>query len=136
MLNFFLDSVSSLLGKDAKRGSIKKQQKPQTVNATKQGDRGNYHCVEVHGGKEACEAVTSLEGNRFLPHEAPALPVPGCNAKKCTCGYMHFDDRRQEDRRNPYRQWAIVLPENTGERRTRNDRRKSAENLFRPSIAS
>jgi hypothetical protein len=48
---------------------------------------------------------------------------------------VHHDDRRQEGRRNPYRQWAIVLPDITGERRARNDRRKSPENLFRPSIA-
>jgi len=135
MLNF-LDSVGSFLGKDAKWRRVKKRQKPQAVLTSKQDNRSNYHCVEVHCGHEACEAVKSLGENRFLPHEAPGLPVPGCNAKKCTCGYVHHDDRRQDDRRNPYRQWSIVLPEITGERRTRNERRKSQENLFRPSIAS
>ena len=135
MLKSILDRVGSLLVKDAKRGGVKKRQKRQPAQATKQGNRGNYHCVEVRGGNEACEAVKSLGGNRFLPDEAPGLPVPGCNTQECTCRYVHYDDRRQEDRRDSYRQWAIVLPEETGERRYRNDRRKSTEKLFRPSIA-
>ncbi len=97
--------------------------------------RNPYHCVEIHGGRDACEAARKLGKTRFLSREAPVLPLQGCNAPHCTCSYAHFDDRREHDRRNPYGEWASIPPALTGERRSRTERRKSSENMFRPSIA-
>lgn len=97
--------------------------------------RKSFHCVEIQSGVTACEAVQKLSGKRFLSDEAPQLPVPGCSAHNCTCSYIHFEDRRQHDRRNPYGMWASIPPAITGERRARSDRRKSPESTFKPSLA-
>src|SRR4030066_87233 len=113
-----------------------KRQKPQVSLASKKGSRSNYHCVEVRSGNAACDSVKRLGTIRFLSEEAPGLPLPGCNVQTCKCIYVHYDNRRQEYRRNPCGQWASVPPAITGERRSRIERRKSPENAYRPSMAS
>jgi hypothetical protein len=95
-----------------------------------------YHCVEVRKGSHACKAVQELGNSRFLSDEAPRLPVAGCTAEQCTCSFIHHDDRRDDDRRNPYGQFTNLPPQITGERRSRIERRKSQESTFRASIAS
>lgn len=61
-----------------------------------------YHCVAIRYREEACVAVQRLSGQRFLSREAPAIPLPACDAASCRCRYVHFEDRRQnDDRRNP-----------------------------------
>ena len=92
------------------------------------------HCVEIRAGLNACESVKLLNDRRLLSDEAPLIPLPDCNIQQCTCRYAHFDDRRQHDRRNPYGQWTSIPPALTGERRSRNDRRKSPDNTFNPLI--
>lgn len=135
MLDRLVDRIGSLFAKKVKPHQGARRQNPQAELTSKQVRRGNYHCVEVHGGHPACETVKRLDGNRFLPDEAPGLPMPGCNAQTCTCRYVHHEDRREDDRRNAYRQWSIDLPDIDGERRDRNDRRKSSENAFKPTMA-
>ncbi len=93
-----------------------------------------FHCVEVVAGDSACAAVRQLAGVRFLSAQAPQLPVVGCSAAACGCRYLHRDDRRQEDRRNPYGQHGSVPPGITGERRARVERRKAMAEPFRPVI--
>lgn len=115
------------------RSATRQQRK--AVHAAGRDTDKRYHCVEIRSGNAACRAVRSLELTRFLSDEAPRLPVPGCTAQKCTCRYVHFEDRRQQDRRNPYGQWASVPPAIVGERRARSDRRRSPQTAFRPSIA-
>jgi hypothetical protein len=109
--------------------------KRKLVQLASRNVRNSYHCVDIRSGAGACETVQHLAGTRFLSNEAPTLPVPGCTAPKCTCSFVHHDDRRQSDRRNPYGMWASIPPVITGERRSRTDRRKSHKNTFRPSIA-
>jgi hypothetical protein len=94
-----------------------------------------YHCVEIRSRNDPCEAAKNLAGTRYLSDEAPRLPVPGCSAQECACRYVHHDDRRHELRRNPYGLWATITSAETGERRSRKDRRVSADTVFRPSIA-
>jgi hypothetical protein len=65
-------------------------------------DASHYHCIAITHGKNPCDAVKRLEGKRFLSSEAPALQLHGCTADSCQCRYIHYDDRREEDRRNPY----------------------------------
>jgi hypothetical protein len=103
--------------------------------AAKRGARSSYHCVEVRTGTPACEAAQHLGNARFLSGEAPGLPVPGCSEQHCTCSYVHHDDRRDDDRRNPYGQWANLPLTIKRERRSRTERRQSQEGAFRPSIA-
>ena len=93
-------------------------------------------------GSHPCKAVRELGGGRYLSDEAPDLPVPGCTAERCTCSYIHYDDRREDDRRNPYGQYAsnpygqFANQAILGERRSRVERRKSQDGTFKPSIGS
>lgn len=46
----------------------------------------------------ACRAVKQLWQQRFLAKDAPPLPLPDCDATRCECRYIHFDDRRKYER--------------------------------------
>jgi hypothetical protein len=90
----------------------------------------NYHCVELRYRSDACDAVKRIGAKRFLPGEAPEIPVAGCDAAKCACRYVHHEDRRHTDRRSPI---AYEPPASAGgERRTKRDRRKPPKTPFRP----
>lgn len=98
-------------------------------------DPDRYHCVELQFRADACDAVKRIEGTRFLPDEAPHFPLPGCDAATCSCHYVHHEDRRDGDRRNPFGQQASEPPASVGDdRRSKRDRRKDSETPFRPSI--
>jgi len=112
-----------------------RQKKYLAASAARQGARNSYHCVEVRTGVPACEAAQHLGNVRFLSREAPDLPVPGCTEQTCACSYIHHDDRREDDRRNPYGMWANVPHAVARERRSRAERRRSQEGGFRPSMA-
>ena len=112
-----------------------RQKKHQATLASRRHARSSYHAVEVRAGDFTCGAAQKLEHVRYLSDEAPTLPVPGCKVERCTCSYIHHDDRRDDDRRNPYGHWSNVPPAIAGERRTRTERRKFQGNTFRPSIA-
>jgi hypothetical protein len=85
-------------------------------------DRPNpYRCVSIHSRKDACEPAKQLAGKRFLPREAPSLPLANCTATSCRCRYMHHEDRRLsgEDQRAPFKgEYSKGL-----ERRSGRDRR-------------
>jgi len=60
-----------------------------------------YHAVSVRLREaSACDAVRALADERFLPNEAPSLPVEGCDAAVCKCTYRHHADRRDAPRRD------------------------------------
>lgn len=111
------------------------QKPPRASPADKRDARSRYHCVEVRTGVPACEAARQLGNVRYLSSEAPGLPVSGCTEQQCACSYIHHDDRREDDRRNPYGQWTNLPHGMERERRSRTDRRASQEGAFRPSIA-
>lgn len=88
----------------------------------------NFHCVEVRYQRDACDAVKRIGAKRFLPGEAPEIPLPGCTAAKCSCRYVHHEDRRTGDRRNPFPMQASAPSTATGgNRRTKRDRRRPAK---------
>ena len=60
-----------------------------------------FHGVAVRPRDDSCcAAVTSLDGQRFLSEEAPLLPLAECSdPTKCRCVYEHFDERRDNLRR-------------------------------------
>lgn len=102
-----------------------------------------YHCVAIrYPGDQACEAVRKLEPKshlsgraplfiethkRYLSGEAPLLPLPGCTATYCQCRYVHYEDRREHNRRHLYQQQhAASIPTSVGrERRSGTDRRRN-----------
>jgi hypothetical protein len=95
----------------------------------------NYHCVELRYRRDSCDAVKRIGAKRFLPSEAPGIPVLGCDAERCSCRYVHHEDRRHSDRRNPVAQWANQPPASAeGERRSKRDRRKPAKTPIRPKM--
>lgn len=91
----------------------------------------SYHCVELRYGRDACDAVKRIGAKRFLPGESPEIPVQGCDASRCSCRYVHHEDRRHSDRRNPFPQLASQPPAG-GDRRSKRDRRKPAKTPLRP----
>lgn len=103
----------------------KKTNKP--AQNTKPGNNP-YHCVAVKIPYDACEAVMQLHGKRFLSAEAPQLPLAGCD-QHCECTFKHYDDRRQEDRRDAFNSSGIHY---SGEknRRLGSDRRRIEKNSF------
>jgi hypothetical protein len=60
-----------------------------------------WHAVSVIGGPVgACPAATEVRAKRFLPQDAPRLPMLNCAwPLKCRCVYRHYDDRRATPRR-------------------------------------
>lgn len=87
-----------------------------------------YHCVAIDFRKGACAASQSLNRQRLLSHEAPLLPLPGCDAKLCRCTYLHYDDRRQDDRRHPLGlQRGVLTNRGLEDRRSGSDRRREPQ---------
>ena len=88
-----------------------------------------YHSVAVKIPYDACEAVMQLHGKRFLSAEAPQLPLAACD-QHCECTFKHYNDRRQEERRDAFNSSGIHY---SGEknRRIGSDRRhKKINSLY------
>jgi hypothetical protein len=86
-----------------------------------------FHGVSVKPGQQACKAAQDLAGQRFLPDEAPAMPLAACDREKCQCGYSHHGDRRdREDRRSGWGTFGGFTPSIPGgNRRARSPDRRS-----------
>jgi hypothetical protein len=85
------------------------KRKFETNSATLSQRKSPFHAVSIVFGDQACEAVRSCTGIKYLSSEAPRLPIAGCQNRICTCHYEHYKDRREESRRaifgsnrNPY----------------------------------
>lgn len=99
-----------------------------TPAATKAKSTSAFHAVSLKYSSAACDAAKAMTGRRFLSGAAPKLPLPGCDAPECNCGFAHHEDRRSgKDRRNPFN--PATFGGGTGtfkvERRDRRDRRRS-----------
>jgi hypothetical protein len=102
--------------------------KRHSVDRRRDRDPHGMHCVEVRHRGRGCDDVRRFAAVRFLPDEAPRLPVEHCAARNCRCLYVHHDDRRQADRRNPYGLASSQPPASVGaERRSMSDRRKGTD---------
>lgn len=55
--------------------------------------------VELQCGAAACRSASAMRGQRVLATEAPALPLPDCDAARCECRYRKRSDRREDSRR-------------------------------------
>ncbi|NCF25196.1 MAG: hypothetical protein GWP60_11705 [Gammaproteobacteria bacterium] len=85
-----------------------------------------YHAVSIKPGAYACRAANEITGKRFLASEAPSMPLPGCDAAKCDCHFIHHKDRRAgKDRRSPFTSGGVAAATGSfpGERRKGQDRR-------------
>lgn len=86
-----------------------------------------FHGVSVKPCLYACKAAQELAGQRFLPDEAPAIPLPGCDEAKCRCAYSHHGDRRdRENRRSGWGTFGGFAPSIPGgNRRAKSRDRRS-----------
>lgn len=74
-----------------------------------------FHGVSLKPGVDACRAVQELAGQRFLPVEAPAVPLSGCDQQNCQCAYVHHSDRRERgDRRSGWGSYGGFAPKLPG----------------------
>ena len=100
-------------------------------------ERNRYHCVEIRPRGKACEQAKRHAGVRYLSSEAPRLPLEGCNVAQCACRYVHFSDRRVDERRQSYGLSNIITASTGGEdSRSKTDRRKDSASGFKPRIVS
>ncbi len=86
--------------------------------------RSVFHGVSIDSRDQVCSAVAELHGKRFLPEEAPILPLDRCpQPLSCQCVYKHFGDRRTGLRRDsdeglPIREFPNELRLGVGRRVT------------------
>jgi hypothetical protein len=86
---------------------------------------GRFGAVEIRTRSGACDSARTLEGQRFLAKDAPALPLPACAAAQCSCSFAKLSDRRTEGRRLSQGGLAASLFAATN-RRAKRDRRRPA----------
>lgn len=82
----------------------------------------SFHAVTIVPARPACKLVRRHIQTRYLTTEAPRLPLSGCHIEQCRCRYMHHEDRRVEDRRNPF--GIDHVPMGVGDNRREQDRRR------------
>jgi hypothetical protein len=71
-----------------------------TATGKTKPSKSQYRGVQINVDRtRCCTAVRAIEGQRFLSHEVPALPVDCCDALQCQCSYGLFNDRRTDTRR-------------------------------------
>jgi hypothetical protein len=58
-----------------------------------------WHAVAIMPCPKPCRLARNMAGLRFLSKDAPALPLPECTVRLCTCRYRHYQDRRGAPRR-------------------------------------
>ena len=93
-----------------------------------------YRAVSVYSRTDCCEASARLESQKFLAAHAPTLPLGGCTqAAHCRCRYKHYQDRRQDVRRDADHGLPGQYVANN--RRYRRDRRKPQTSGGRVSAA-
>lgn len=100
--------VSTVLRSKGQASSRKKATgttKTRTAAKPKPLQKNRYKATSITCGENCCAAVQAIKNQRFLiiDNDIPPIPLPNCDAKKCTCVYAHHEDRRDEenDRRGP-----------------------------------
>lgn len=58
-----------------------------------------FSAVEIRSLGVPCAAALALDGQRFLAHQSPPLPLVGCTNKHCDCTFAKLSDRRSDERR-------------------------------------
>ncbi|WP_341676286.1 hypothetical protein [Niveibacterium sp. SC-1] len=90
-----------------------------------------WHAVSIECGTEPCVSALNLRRRRFLSEEAPPLPLPHCDGRRCHCSYKHHMDRRRTDRRA----YAGMAARHWGHD-GREDRRATGADRRRPMLVS
>ena len=60
-----------------------------------------FRCVLFNAGDHSCKSALAYQTKPILIKDAPELPLKGCDAEKCACSLLRYDDRRTgKDRRD------------------------------------
>ncbi len=79
------------------------QQNKSVLSTSLKPPTKRFHGVSIRPTSGACRHVQAIAGKRFLPNEAPSLPLANCDVAYCGCRYEHHRDRRaQIDRRHAH----------------------------------
>ena len=88
--------------------------------------RNPFRATSIAPGFDACNAAKAVTGKHFLDVDknVPKLPLSDCDAMKCGCKYVRYEDRREDQsgRRHP-RSLQSDLYDNTGSEDRRGSRR-------------
>jgi hypothetical protein len=98
----------------------KKTPDTKPLNSKPIARKQSFHGVSIVPCANSCAQAVEYQHKRFLPNEAPSLPLPECN-KHCTCTYMHHEDRRIKSDR---RALSIKMGEQNSDHRELKGRRK------------
>ncbi len=103
-------------------GSCQRRKKSALLEKLRNSNR--FRGITIRNGK--CTAVLHFTGSFYSFEEAPALPVEGCKALRCSCVYAGVNNRRYQARRNGRNhRSAVRLETDNPDRRQGKDRRKS-----------
>jgi hypothetical protein len=87
---------------------------------------GQFWGVMIQPGQ--CAAIRPFAGRGFRFDEAPALPLPGCTAKRCSCRYIGVTERRRDERRmQTDRRRVLRIEDQHADRRSLQGRRRNQE---------
>lgn len=77
-----------------------------------------YRGVQVIADADSCcAAAQAIEGNRYLAHQVPRLPLENCDSADCRCTFELYDDRRTDLRRTSDISYDMASEFRTGENR-------------------
>ena len=116
-----------------KRNQAPTDKRPFSRRPGKAGPDTRFHAVSIKFGSTACDAARTLEDQRFLSNAAPRIPLPECNVHDCECRFIHYEDRRGEDKRKKTDRPSLSddTGEDENERRLRGERRSDgSEDYF------
>lgn len=104
-------ALATVRSRDARPAATPIQPPGRGSGGLKQKLARRFHGISLKPGRHACPAIQGLTGQRFLPEEAPSLPLSGCDQQKCQCAYSHHGDRRDpEERRTGWGTFAGFTP--------------------------
>lgn len=98
------------------------RQKLQQKLVQRENSTRTFHAVSILPARPSCKLVKRYTNTRYLTSDAPRLPLAGCRVQPCRCRYAHYQDRREEDRRNPF--GIDHVPIGVGSNRRGGDRRR------------
>jgi hypothetical protein len=100
----------------------------QSAELEKLRGSGHYWGVKIQPG--SCSAIRPFAGRRFGFDEAPALPLPGCTARRCSCTYVGVTERRRDERRGQVERRSVVrIDDEHADRRSLHGRRRYKERI-------
>lgn len=127
-----VESHSSRRAQEARRKRLSQRLVRTPEDMQKMGDvRGLT--LKVPDRSRACRPALENAETTFLTHEAPPLPMPGCDRRRCECSYYAIPGRRSgKDRRSGEdRRESVRFDPEAKDRRTGGDRRRGGRDPWK-----